>query len=437
MSYRYLVVPPMSFTPSSRIFALVDANNFYASCERVFKPALAGRPIVVLSNNDGCIIARSNEAKALGIRMGEPFYKARALIQAHQVQVFSANFTLYGDLSARVMNSLAEFTPELEIYSVDEAFLNLTGFERANLNAYGRLIKRSVEQWTGIPISIGIAETKTLAKIANHLAKKSKKANGVLDLTHSKYRKAALQQVTVADVWGVGRKYADKLHRHGIYTAFDLQQVDDAWLFKTFPAPFIQTVQELRGIACLSIEQASLPKSLVCSRSFAQPEESLGKLKESVATYTAHAAERLRKAGMACHRLLVFVQTNRFRQSNPQYSNSTSVALVTASQDTSELIQAAHQALRHIFKEGYAYHKAGVMLLDLVPLNAVQGNLFDPLDRAKRTVLMNALDQINHDFGLGSIRYAAEGLSPRWRMKQEHRSPRYTTCWSELAQVNA
>ena len=427
----------MSFTPSSRIFALVDANNFYASCERVFRPALVGKPIVVLSNNDGCIIARSNEAKALGIRMGEPFYKAKALIQAQQVQVFSANFTLYGDLSARVMNSLAEFTPELEIYSVDEAFLNLTGFDRANLNAYGRQIKRSVEQWTGIPLSVGIAETKTLAKLANHLAKKSKKANGVLDLTHSKYRKDALQQVKVADVWGVGRQYAEKLNSKGIHSAFDLQKADDAWLMRTFPVPLMRTVQELRGVACLSIEQAPLPKSLVCSRSFAQPEEDLDRLKESVAAYTAHAAERLRKAGMACHRLLVFVQTNRFRESAPQYANSTSIALLTARQDTFELIQAAHQALRHIYKEGYAYHKAGVMLLDLVAFNAVQGNLFDPLDRAKRSVLMTAMDQINQDFGMGAIQYAAEGLRPRWRMKQEHRSPRYTTCWSELAQVKA
>jgi DNA polymerase V len=427
----------MSFTHSSRIFALVDANNFYASCERVFRPALVGKPIVVLSNNDGCIIARSNETKALGIRMGEPFYKAKPLIQAHGVHVFSANFALYGDLSARVMSSLSEFAPEMEIYSIDEAFLDLSGMQRHHLNAYGRQMKQLVEQWTGIPISVGIAETKTLAQMANYLAKKSKKANGVLDLTRSPHRTRALQQVPVGEVWGVGRKFAEKLQRHGIQTAFDLAQGNDAWLFQHFPAPLLRTVQELRGVACLSLEQAPIPKSIACSRSFAQPEEDLGKLRESVAAYTAHAAERLRKAKMACQRLLVFIHTNRFRQNVSQHFDSTSIGLPTASEDTAELIQVAHRALAQIYKEGYAYHKAGVVLLDLVPANEVQQNLWDTVNRSQRSTLMQALDQINRDFGSGAIRYAAEGLCPRWRMKQEHRSPRYTTCWSELAQVNA
>ena len=427
----------MPFIPSSRVFALADANNFYASCERVFNPGLHEKPIVVLSNNDGCIIARSNEAKAIGIKMGEPFYRAKALIQQHKVQVFSANFALYGDLSGRVMSALNEFTPDMEIYSVDEAFLDLTGFKTQDLGAYGRRIKMSVQQWTGIPVSIGIAETKTLAKIANRISKKSQKANGVLNLAFSKYQEQALQTVAVEDVWGVGLQYAERLHRNGIHTALDLKNSDDAWIMKTFPVPLMRTVQELRGVSCLSLEEAPPHKTIICSRSFAELENDLGKLKESVAAYTAHAAERLRKEGLATQRISVFIHTNRFRQSQPQYTNSAAVSLGTASNDTSELIQAAHRALEHIYQEEYAYHKAGVILLDLVPACTVQRNFFDLIDREKSGALMRALDRVNTDFGTGALRYAAEGLRPRWRMKQEYKSKRYTTCWTELAEVKA
>jgi DNA polymerase V len=416
-----------------KIFALVDCNNFYASCERIFNPSLEGKPIVVLSNNDGCIIARSNEAKALGIRMGEPVFKARHLIEQHQVTVFSANFTLYGDISHRVMSTLATFVPEMEVYSVDEAFLDLTGFELHNLDTYGRKIRETVLKWAKVPVSIGIAETKTLAKIAGEIAKTSPKTKGVLDLTRSRHQDRALSLIPVEDVWGVGRRYAEKLRSRRIFTALDLKKADDKWIMKYFPVPLMRTVQELRGVSCLPLEHSPPPKKgIMTSRSFGYPIEHYGELKQAVASYAARTGEKMRQDGLAAQHLMVFITTNRFRPDQPQYSNSTVVHLPVATNCTHELIHYATAGLAQIFKEDYLYKKAGVMALELVYADQIQRNLLDFNDREKWDRLMHALDRVNADFGAGTLRYAAEGLEKRWKMKQEHRSRRYTTHWQDL-----
>ena len=277
------------------LFALADCNNFYASCERVFNPKLAGRPAIVLSNNDGCVVARSNEAKALGIAMGVPAFQIRHLIRKHDVQVFSSNYALYGDLSQRVMETLQQFSPEVEVYSIDEAFLNLSGFTNINLTDYGRRIRATVKQWTGIPVSVGIAETKTLAKIANHVAKRTEGTDGVFDFTAWPDRDSVLARVLVEEVWGIGPNYARLLTQHGITTALGLRDADDHWIQKQMGVVGLRTVHELRGISCLPLEQCPPPKQgITCSRSFGRPVTTLAEMREAVAAYTARAAEKLR-----------------------------------------------------------------------------------------------------------------------------------------------
>ncbi|MBY0403160.1 MAG: Y-family DNA polymerase, partial [Cyanobacteria bacterium] len=299
------------------VFALADCNNFYASCERVFNPSLINQPIVILSNNDGCIIARSNEAKALGIKMGEPVYLARHTILRHKVHVFSANFTLYGDLSHRVMETLKAFAPAQEVYSIDEAFLDLSsfaGFPPEQLKQYGETIRSTVYRRTKITVSIGIAETKTLAKLAAELAKKSPKAQGVLNLTHSKHQDLALAKTPVDLVWGVGRQFADKLKRNNIHTALDLRHAEDKWILKHFGVVLMRTVMELRGISCIPLTQTPPPKkTIMTSRSFGYPIQTLRELKQAVATYTARTGEKLREEKLFANQIEVFIKTNRFR----------------------------------------------------------------------------------------------------------------------------
>jgi len=425
------------------VFALVDCNNFFVSCERVFQPRLWGKPTVVLSNNDGNIIARSNEAKVLGIKMGEPLFKARYTVEQHQVQVFSANFVLYGDMSHRVMHTLEQFTPDMEIYSIDEAFLDLTGFQSRNLDAYGREIKKTVGQWTKIPVSVGIAETKTLAKVAAELAKKSDKAQGVLDLTGNlRYREIALSRLPVRDVWGVGGKIAEALYQKQIKTALDLANADDDWLFKRFSTVLMRTVYELRGISCIPLDQSPPPKkSIMTSRSFANCIEDLPSLKQMVAGYAARAGEKLREEGLAAKELQVFIQTNRFRQDVPQYRNGFGLTLPVATQATPELIEAAHRGLEQIFRHGYAYHKAGVMVMDLVPANNIQPSLLETIEdsfqREQWASLMHVVDRINLKASGNILRMGAEGIQKRWRMRQEHRSADFTSAWGDLPVVRA
>jgi DNA polymerase V len=412
------------------IYALVDCNNFYASCERVFNPSLNGKAIVVLSNNDGCIVARSNEAKALGIAMGTPYFKAKRIIEKNDVKVFSSNYTLYGDMSRRVMETLSNFTPEMEIYSIDEAFLNLAGFTQ-NLSEYATEIRETVAKWTGMGVSVGIAKTKTLAKVANRLAKKSDRADGVLDLVDSPHLEIALQRTPVGDVWGVGGKTAAKLNAVGIYNALQLKDADIGWIKKTFGVTGERTVHELRGACCFSLDQQPPPqKGITVSRSFGKEVESCQGLKHAVAKYVARAAEKLRHQKLAAGTITVFAMTNRFDKKN-RYYNADSVTFPSATTNTSEMLANAMQSVEAVYRDGAKFKKAGVMLGALVDEKKVQRTLFDNKDRTKLNDLMRTIDTINKKMDK-PITWAAEGLDQPWLTKFEHRSKRYTTSWKEL-----
>ncbi len=419
------------------IFALVDCNNFYASCERVFNPRLEGKPIVVLSNNDGCVVARSNEAKALGIGMGVPEFQIRPMLRAHHVQVFSSNYTLYGDLSQRVMETLEQFCPDLEVYSIDEAFLSLVGFERRNLTDYGQQIRQTVKQWTGIPVSVGIAETKTLAKIANRVAKRTPDMGGVCDLLACPDRDALLGRIAVEDVWGIGPNHAHMLTHHGITTAFQLRRVDDQWIRKRMGIVGLRLVMELRGVSCLDLEQCPAPKqSLTCSRAFGKLISTLGEMEEAVSVYTSRVAEKLRRERLAATVLTVCLTTNEFKE-GPQYSNALTLNLSVVTDTTSDLIKSALHGIRAIYRDGYLYKKAGVMLTGLVPVSQTQTDLFDDRDRRKSKRLMSALDAINDRWGADTLHYASSGISKPWKTQFHRRSPAYTTDWDALPVVNA
>ena len=419
------------------IFALVDCNNFYASCERVFNPRLEGKPIVVLSNNDGCVVARSNEAKALGIGMGVPEFQIRPMLRAHHVQVFSSNYTLYGDMSQRVMETLEQFCPDLEVYSIDEAFLSLVGFERRNLTDYGQQIRQTVKQWTGIPVSVGIAETKTLAKIANRVAKRTPDMGGVCDLLACPDRDALLGRIAVEDVWGIGPNHAHMLTQHGITTAFQLRRVDDQWIRKRMGIVGLRLVMELRGVSCLDLEQCPAPKqSLTCSRAFGKLISTLGEMEEAVSVYTSRVAEKLRRERLAATVLTVCLTTNEFKE-GPQYSNALTLNLSVVTDTTSDLIKSALHGIRAIYRDGYLYKKAGVMLTGLVPVSQTQTDLFDDRDRRKSKRLMSALDAINDRWGADTLHYASSGISKPWKTQFHRRSPAYTTDWDALPVVNA
>jgi len=418
------------------VVALADCNNFYASCERVFNPKLEGKPVVVLSNNDGIVVAASKEAKAIGLELGIPIFKAEDLVRSAQVQVFSSNYTLYGDLSRRVMETLSQFTPELEVYSIDEAFLDLSGFGGKNLTDYGRHIRDTVKRWTGIPVSIGIAETKTLAKIATRLAKKSSKADGVLNLTGSPYRERALAATPVGDIWGIGRQYAKFLIKNGIITALDLRDVTDVWVKKHMGVVGLRTVKELRGTPCLSLVPRPPAKKEICvSRSFGKLVSTRAGVREAVATYTTRAAEKLRKQRHAAGALMVFMMTNRFKD-EPQYANSAVLEAPVPTDSTGELIGCALRGVDFIFREGYRFYKAGVVLTGLVPADQIQTDLFYTRDFEGSRRLMEALDHVNASLGPGTLKFAATGLEQSWKTKFNRRSPRYTTRWDELPAVS-
>jgi DNA polymerase V len=425
----------MADTSRGALFALIDCNNFYVSCERLFQPALLGKPVVVLSNNDGCVIARSDEAKALGIAMGLPAFKLADLVKEHAVEVYSSNYTLYGDLSARVMTTLTQWTPEVEVYSIDEAFLQFTALPPDALTAYGQTIRATIQQWTGIPVSIGIGPTKTLAKLANRLAKRSPEAQGVVTLTAPGEIEATLAQTPIQDIWGIGPGYTRRLHAHEIRTALQLRNMTDRWVRQELGIVGLRLVWELRGISCLPLALCPPPKqSLMVSRSFGRPITTLIEMREAVATYMTRAAEKLRRHQVAAGVLTVFLMTNRFTD-EPQYSNSVTIPLSVATQDTAELIRYALRGVEQIFRGGYRYQKAGVILTALVPAHQIQAHLFDRHDRDRSKQLMAAIDTINREWGTGTIRYAAVGLRPRWVMRCARRSPRYTTRWNELVEV--
>lgn len=413
-------------------YLMVDCNNFYASCERVFDPSLEGRPVVVLSNNDGCVIARSGEAKALGVAMGEPAYKREDFYVRHGVRVLSSNYALYGDMSARVMRTLGLFSAEAEVYSIDECFLRLSGLDSRSLVDTAREIRATVDKWTGIPVGVGIARTKTLAKIANRLAKRG---DGVRLLEDEDDIDRALQGTEPGDVWGIGRRSARFLAACGVRTALDLKRRPDDWVRRNLTVTGLRTVLELRQTPCIALEDAPPPaRSLVCSRSFGRRVESLASLEEAVSAYVQRAAEKLRRKDLVAGAVQVFLETNRF-QPDPQHCASRGRALPAPTADTLALHGPALQILREIHKPGFKYQKAGVILLDLASAGRRQLSFLEPRgeEKTRRDALMRVLDRVNTAYGRGTLTLAASGLGRKeWHMRQERRSPSYTTSWAEL-----
>jgi DNA polymerase V len=424
---------------SQTVFALVDCNNFYASCERVFDPRLQNVPIVILSGNDGCIIARSNEAKALGIAMGAPYHEYATLIRKHRVRVFSSNFTLYGDMSRRVMAVLEELSPDIEYYSVDEAFLSLHTLPLQNHSDYARMIRDRVLQWVGLPVSVGIAPTKTLAKLANLFAKKDPRYHGVCDFTTFENLDEAFKMTPVDDVWGIGWRTTKLLKRYAVQTVWDLKNKPDAWVRKNLTVSGLKLVWELRGISCLNLEDAEEPRrSVISSRSFGKPVEKLSDLKESVATYVSRAAEKLRSQNLAASFLQVSLETNRFRKDLPQHRQSAGLVLDPPTAYTGELIRHAESLIEKIHKAGYRYKKTSVFLADLVPEKKRQATLFKTqAELEKENQLMRVLDKLNAKHGARTLHYAATGIAQAWRVKSDHKSQNFTTDWKELPLVKA
>ena len=423
---------------SHKKIALIDCNNFYVSCERVFNPKLEGKPVVVLSNNDGCVVARSQETKDLGIAMGVPIFKIRELIEQHQIEVYSSNYVLYGDMSGRVMATLATFSPEVEIYSIDEAFVDLSWLSGDELIQYASLIRTTVFQWTGIPVSVGIAPTKTLAKVANRIAKKNPQHQGVFLCPESEAEQdKILSGISVKDIWGIGRQYSKWLINEGVTNALQLKQTPEWKIQPKMGIVGVRLLRELQGVSCLELELQPKPKKATCvSRSFRRPVSTLAELKEAVLTHTTLAAEKLRKQKQCAAAITIFILTSRFKDN--YYSNSITLPLPVASNLTPELIDLAIKGLELIFCEGYEFKKAGVIMQGLQPENIRQGNLFlQDYDSTKLEKLMKTIDQINKRYGRNTLCWAGSGVNKPWSMKRENLSPLYTTCWSEIPIVKA
>jgi len=414
--------------------ALIDCNNFYASCERIFNPKLMRKPIVVLSNNDGCIITRSAEAKKLGIKMGEPYFKAKKIIDKNNIKVFSSNYSLYGDISQRVMETLARFAPDIEIYSIDEAFLGLNGFENYELSKYCSYIRRTIKQWVGIPVSIGVSSTKTLSKIANNLAKKNKEYDGVCILKTWFDINEALKLTSIEDVWGIGRRLSIFLQKYNIKTAYDFIQLDKGWIRKNMGVVGERTFLELCGVSCIELDLIPSDKKSCCvSRSFSKPIEKIYDLEESVSAYGTRVAAKIREEGLVAESMSVFVLTNYFNRKEKQYSNSIKLQLPFPTNNTIKIVKRALQGIRKIYREGYRYKKAGVILYGLSNSNHVKGLL--DYDRESSDMIMNTMDRINGRYGSSTIRLASEGIEKSWRMRRESVSPCYTTNFDDLVEV--
>jgi len=416
--------------------ALIDCNNFYASCERIFNPKLIGKPIVVLSNNDGCIIARSKEAKKLGIKMGEPYFKAKNIIEKNKVEVFSSNYSLYGDISQRVMETLSSFSSEVEIYSIDEAFLGLNGFENYELKTYCNHIRQTINKWVGIPVSIGVGPTKTLSKIANNLAKKNSNYKGVCILENKIEIKKALQQTSIEDVWGIGRRLSIFLKKYNIDTAHHFSEMDRGWIRKNMGVVGEKTYLELNGVSCLDLELVPSDKQSCCvSRSFSRPIEKLFDLEESISTYGSRVSEKIREEGLVAESMSIFVLTNHFNRREKQYSNSIKLHLPFPTNNSIKIVKRSLEGIRKIYRPGYKYKKAGIILYGLSRQNVTKGLL--DYDREASDSIMQTIDKINNRYGGETIKIASEGIKKIWKMKRENVSPCYTTRFDELVEVKS
>ena len=414
-------------------FALVDCNNFYASCERLFQPRLRGRPVVVLSNNDGCVIARSNEAKALGVGMGAPMFKIRKLVEEHDITVCSSNYALYGDISERVMSVLGSSAPAHEVYSIDECFLDLDRLGVPDLTDWCRGLREQTLQWTGIPVSVGVGPTKTLSKLANRLAKKSAKAGGVLDLVHNpQWIDAALRKTPVGDVWGVGRRWTVMLEERGIHTAHDFANAPDGWVRQRMGVVGLRTVHELRGLVCHALEDQPPPKQTTCcSRTFGTAIFHKGQVHDAVMSFAERAAEKVRNAGQVAGAVQLFIRTDPFAQDAPQKSVSGSATFHRPTSDTRDIGAAVMRIFESIWREGYGWRKAGVLLLDLGAPGQAPVSLFDIID-APDDGLMKAMDQINARYGRGTARLGLAQKDGEWHMRRENLSPSFTTRWGDI-----
>lgn len=417
------------------MFSLVDCNNFYASCERVFNPSLNGKPVVVLSNNDGCVIARSNEAKALGVPMGAPAFEFKEMFRKNNIQVFSSNYALYGDMSSRVMDLLSTFSPEIEIYSIDEAFLKFSGFEHYDLNEMGLQMISKVGKGTGIPISVGIAPTKALAKLANRIAKKYVDiTNGVYVIDTEEKRIKALKWLKVEDVWGIGRQHAKRLESLKVFNAFEFTQLDDYWVRKNMSVVGLRLKRDLEGKPTLDLEGLADKKSIATTRSFEGMLTNFEDIKERVSTFAISCAEKLRRQNSDCNLIMIFIHTNRHRKDLPQYSRSIVVQTHHPTNSSIELSKYALTGLKEIYREGYHYKKAGVVVMELTPTYQKQLSLFN-VENPKHRPLMEVVDKLNKAIGRNKIKFASQSLGRQWKMKQEKLSPRYTTNINEVIRV--
>ena len=425
----------MSSIQRTRKLALVDCNSFYVSCERLFNPKIRRKPVVVLSNNDGCIISRSSEAKALGIKMGEPYFKAKDIIVKNKVEVFSSNYSLYGDLSRRVMRTLKRFNSEIEVYSIDEAFLDLSNFPDQDVEKIGKEIRETVLQWTGIPTSVGIAKTKTLSKIANYIAKK--KISGVTSLIGIENIDPILEKIDINDVWGVGKQLTKCYQKNGIYNAKQLKNKSNTWIKKSSNVLGSRTAMELRGITCINLETTSAKrKSCVVSRSFGKRIENFQELKEAVTNYCLNASEKIRSESLVAKAITVFVRTSPFQRDYGYYSNAKAIDFPIATNNSIEIVKTAVSILEKIFKNGYQYQKAGVMLTGLRNDDG-RKNLFSSEKDEKINSLMRSMDSTNYRYGRSTLSLASAGVHKKWNMKREYSSKIDTADFYSLPKIKA
>jgi DNA polymerase V len=417
------------------VFALVDCNNFYASCERVFNPNLQGKPVAILSNNDGCVIARSDEAKNLGLPMGAPAFKYKSFFKANKVHVFSSNYPLYGDMSSRVMKILEQFTPDVEVYSIDEAFLQFKGFEHYKLEAYGHDIRNRVLKWTGIPTCVGIAPTKALCKIANKIARKfPKETGGVYVIDTEEKRIKALKWTFIDNVWGIGHALHKRLAQKQIKTAYDFVQLPDLWVRKTFSITEWKLKKDLEGISKIEMDQVKNKRAIATTRSFETTLTDLGDLKERISTFASSCAEKLRRRNSSCHMLVVFLRSDRFKTNTEQYRASTMVSIPFPTDSSLVLSSSAVRAISSIYKKGIHYKKAGVILTGIVPTHNHQLQMFAHED-ARHKPLMHAIDRVNKKYNAPKLKLANQDLTRTWKMRQEHLSPQYTTNLKDIITV--